>query len=229
MASPGPRRSRPSRCPENRFGVTRVDVAAVAYRCPIGAVHGGGPATCLKRYDRLTQLPALTLRLRTPSVGRWLRQKRLLDGRARLTCSPGSLRGYCEARRSRTKFVKLADDRHRTAANSPRHLLGPTSPVTSCADPPGPGRYPDGPEPESGTHRTKKVHGRCSAAGVTGSGPFEVRRRVGRVAITQVLVTEREDSIHLGGRNDLSDTPPQASRRPRCQRFDAVLARRRAL
>lgn len=167
------------------FGVTQVDVAAVI-QVSDRAVRGWRTGDIRpERYDRLAQLRDLVLLLSdslTPEVSAsgCTPKTGSSTGSARLTCSPGSLRG-CAKRGGviyrRRLRVKLAD----AIATAPRRTLkgtywhqGPTRhPVTSCADP---ARVlavtTERASRESGTHRTKsKVHGRsCSAtSSMTGS------------------------------------------------------------
>lgn len=140
--------------------------------------------------------------------------------------------------------MKLAD----AIATAPRRTLkgtywhqGPTRhPVTSCADP---ARgvlavTTERASRESGTHRTKS---KVAWAELfrhfvdDGVDPFEVRRRVGRVAVTlQVLdLTDERTRSHLGvDETDLlSDdyTTTQAIAAARDANFDAVLAPAAAL
>lgn len=127
--------------------------------------------------------------------------------------------------------MKLAD----AIATAPRRTLkgtywhqGPTRhPVTSCADPArGPGRYHRTGEPGV-WYASNKEQGAWAELFRhfvdDGVDPFEVRRRVGRVAVTlQVLdLTDERTRSHLGvDETDLlSDdyTTTRHRRRPRCQ------------
>lgn len=134
--------------------------------------------------------------------------------------------------------MKLAD----AIATAPRRTLkgtywhqGPTRhPVTSCADPArGPGRYHRTGEPGV-WYASNKEQGAWAELFRhfvdDGVDPFEVRRRVGRVAVTlQVLdLTDERTRSHLGvDETDLlSDdyTTTQAIAAARDANFDAVLA-----
>lgn len=139
--------------------------------------------------------------------------------------------------------MKLAD----AIATAPRRTLkgtywhqGPTRhPVTSCADPArGPGRYHRTGEPGV-WYASNKEQGAWAELFRhfvdDGVDPFEVRRRVGRVAVTlQVLdLTDERTRSHLGvDETDLlSDdyTTTQAIAAARDANFDAVLAPAAAL
>lgn len=128
--------------------------------------------------------------------------------------------------------MKLAD----AIATAPRRTLkgtywhqGPTRhPVTSCADPArGPGRYHRTGEPGV-WYASNKEQGAWAELFRhfvdDGVDPFEVRRRVGRVAVTlQVLdLTDERTRSHLGVDGNRSSVRrlhhhPGHRRRPRCQ------------
>lgn len=139
--------------------------------------------------------------------------------------------------------MKLAD----AIATAPRRTLKGTywhqgstrHPVTSCADPArGPGRYHRTGEPGV-WYASNKEQGAWAELFRhfvdDGVDPFEVRRRVGRVAVTlQVLdLTDERTRSHLGvDETDLlSDdyTTTQAIAAARDANFDAVLAPAAAL
>lgn len=152
----------------------------------------------------------------------------------------------CEARRSHLSTAPTCEacrrDRHRTAANAQRHLLAPR-PHTSPCDllrRPRPRSWPLPPNGRAGVwYASNKEQGAWAELFRhfvdDGVDPFEVRRRVGRVAVTlQVLdLTDERTRSHLGvDETDLlSDdyTTTQAIAAARDANFDAVLAPAAAL